>query len=404
MSLETERTLPREIKAAAGRPSVEVVDDVVRFASLRAEWDELVDASDASVFNSWEWLFPWFRRIGPRRRLRILTARDGAGRLLGIAPLSIERHRVLGRAVRRLRFLGDAGIGSDYLDLVARRDHREAVTRAFARAVLEDRESWDLVDLIDLDEGSPTVAVFREVFAIGPYDISQTDRFVCPRERFRPEESFQEFLRRTRRRENYLRRKSWLERQAGYRIETTEDPTRLPEAFDELLRLHRLRWDPEGGSQGIRGPRIEAFHRDATALLAERGRLRLYTMKVGRQAVASAYAIVDHGAFLYYQSGYDPRWRDRSVGLVLVGQTFKDSFDLGLREYDFLRGNEGYKYDWVTGEHRTVALRIQPRDGPGPWIGREERAVRSLRTWAKRILPRTTVQAIRLRLRRRAAR
>ena len=69
------------------------------------------------------------------RRPLVFTARDRSGALVGLLPLGFELRRVLGRLVGRLAFLGETHIGSDYLDVVARRGQEEAVTRAFAHAL-----------------------------------------------------------------------------------------------------------------------------------------------------------------------------------------------------------------------------------------------------------------------------
>jgi CelD/BcsL family acetyltransferase involved in cellulose biosynthesis len=138
-------------------------------------------------------------------------------------------------------------------------------------------------------------------------------------------------------------------------------------------------------------------------LLAEQGKLRLYTMRIGSQAVASVYGIVHGGEFIYFQAGYDPDWRTHSVGLVLVGETFKDAIEAGLRGYDFLRGTEAYKSDWVTQQRRTVALRIHERRGRGAWLGRSERAGKRVRDAAKAVLPTRLIELIRRVRRRRRA-
>src|SRR3954468_18457947 len=126
-----------------------------------------------------------------------------------------------------------------------------------------------------------------------------------------------------------------------------------------------MRWEGDGGSAGISGPKVESFHRDVTALFGETGKLRMYTMWVGEQAVASVYGVVHGDTFHYYQAGYDPEWRNKSVGLVLVGATFEDALRMGLRHYDFLRGTEPYKADWVSMQRRTVGLRIFAKKGIG---------------------------------------
>jgi CelD/BcsL family acetyltransferase involved in cellulose biosynthesis len=368
---------------------------------MRAEWGALLDASDAGPFNAWEWLYPWCRRIGLDRRPLVLTARDRSGALAGLLPLAVEYRPVAGVPVRRLSFLGETHVGSDYLDVVARRGSEREVARAFARVLHALRDEWDVLDLTDLREGSPTVDVLREAFS--GQDVRVAERYVCPYDTLTPGEPFDAFLKRTGRRDNYLRRRKWLEKQDGYRIEKTEAPGALAGPLTDFFRLHAARWASDGGSQGIKGSGVESFHRDATQLLAERGRLRMYTMKVGGRAVASVYGILHRDSFIYFQSGYDPEWRNRSVGLVLVGETFKDSLESGLTEYDFLRGTETYKSDWVSKQRRTVSVRVHSGSLAGRWFSQSEELARNLRNGAKAVMPDTLVEKVRRLRRRRAA-
>jgi CelD/BcsL family acetyltransferase involved in cellulose biosynthesis len=126
-------------------------------------------------------------------------------------------------------------------------------------------------------------------------------------------------------------------------------------------------------------------------------------MMVGGRAVASVYGLVHRGVFLYYQSGYDPEWRNRSVGLVLVGETFKDAIESGAVEYDFLRGTEPYKFDWATRQRRTVAVRVHAARGAGRWFTRGEELARRGRALVTRVLPPSAAEHIRRLRRRRAA-
>lgn len=387
------------------RPSqwleVHTLRDVSKLAAMRTEWNALQDASNTGAFNAWEWVYPWCRRIAPERRPFILTARDRNGTLQGLMALGFENKRVAGRKVRRLAFLGETHVGSDYLDVVAKRGCEDAVTRAFASVLRDYEDAWDVLDLTDFREDSLTLRVLHDAFA--DREVRETERCLCPYDTLTPEEPFDAFLKRTGRRDNYLRRRKWLEKQEGYRIERTDAPGELAGPMTDFFRLHAARWATDGGSQGIKGHGVEAFHRDATQLLAERGRLRFYTMKVGGRAVASVYGLVHGGSFIYFQSGYDPEWRNRSVGLVLVGETFKDAIAEGLTEYDFLRGTETYKSDWVTKQRRTVSLRVHAAKGTGRWYTRSEETARRARNAAKQVLPTRLVESIRRLRRKRAA-
>src|SRR5512146_710 len=140
----------RELGEAASWMRIEAVSDGAALASLRGEWGALLERSSAGIFNSWEWLYPWYRRIAPERELFVLSGRDREGRLVGLLPLCCERRVVLRRAVRRLSFPGETHVGADYLDAIAERGREAEVARAFAAALRERRAEWDLLDLDEL--------------------------------------------------------------------------------------------------------------------------------------------------------------------------------------------------------------------------------------------------------------
>lgn len=394
--------LPLPSQSPRQRVRVQVLQELHGLAALRPEWEALLAKSGGAVFSSWEWLFTWQRRMGAARIPWVMVARTSEGELAGLLPLVWRGERALGRKVRILSFMGDCDVGSDYLDCLALPGHEEAVASAFFRTLVERQPAWDVLDLKDLRAESSTLERLLQSFPRPQYVRIFSGRYTCPFETLSPAEPFDLFLRRTGRRDNYLRRLKWLEKQPGFRIEKTEEPAKLPRVMGEFFRLHSLRWEGDGGSQGIRGAQTEAFHRDAAELLSERGRIRFYTLWVGEKAVASVYGMIHRNTFIYYQAGYDPAWRSKSVGLVLVGETFKDALLEGLTEYDFLRGTESYKSDWTTQTRETVQLRILKAGGPGEWLERAENWGKIGRDTVKRLLPNQLTERIR-RLRRRLA-
>jgi CelD/BcsL family acetyltransferase involved in cellulose biosynthesis len=385
------------------RLTVEVVRCDAGFAGLRPQWADLHEESEASIFNSWEWLYTWYRRLGSGHSPFILLARDRSSRLRGIWPLARSRRRAMGLPLARLGFLGETHVGSDYLDVVAGPESREEVTRAFAAEILARRGEWDVLDLVDLGERSPTIDILRGLVGPAGLEMGVTEGSVCPYTTFAPGEGFDGYLSRISLGRAFLQRRRWLERQRDFRIEVEGEPRRIPRLLGQLFDLHARRWAPEGGSQGISGPRVEAFHRDATQLLAERGKVRLFVMWIGREALASVYGLVHGRTFSCYQCAYNRDWAKRSVGMVMFGESFRHAVESGLKEYDFLRGEESYKRLWCDRTRRTVSVRIHPRDGAGRLLTVEERSRRRLRRLAKRLLPRGIAGRVKRFLVRRAA-
>ena len=376
---------------------VEQVSDGERFAGMRGAWEELLAESDASVFSSWAWLHSWYRRWGEGRQLFLLVARDEGGRLLGVLPLYLERRRSLGKICRKLRLLGDEGVGSDHLGPVVRRDAEAEVLAGWARWLLAHRAEWDLLELLDVDTDAAWLPPLCAPLRAAGLGFLEEPRCTCPFDTFEAGLGFEQYLARTKRAENYRRRRRWLERQTGYRIDRVERGGQLEEALAIFLRLHGMRWQERSA---VTQPGVEAFHREAVPLLASAGHLRLYTMWVGGSAVASVYALRGNGVLSYFNAGYDLAWRDKSVGLVLLGATFQDAIEEGFREYDFLRGMEPYKQDWASKVRQTIGVRAWWQDGPGAWDNRARQLDRGTREALRSVLPPALLDGLR-RLRRR---
>ena len=333
------------------------------------EWRALNQRARAgTMFLGPEWLEPWWKHFGAGRELATICVREG-GRLIGLLPLFIERARLGGIELRRLAFLGDGQTGCDYLDVLAEPGReREVLERCLAKLI---ELPWDLCDLDGLWRESFTALQLAHRFPPGRVSGSVVRdgrvRYVCPHIPLTG--TWEQYLEGLGRRENLRRREKWLYRQPGVSVTCAKDPESAVKATDQFLGLHRARWAVEGGSDGLTDDRHDAFHRDAAQRLAHAGTLRMYTLFAARRPVASVYGVVHGRTFNYYQSGYDPNWAGKSVGLVLLARTVQDAFAEGLGEFDFLRGNEGYKGEWSRGERWTIRLRL--------WRGARARAARA---------------------------
>jgi CelD/BcsL family acetyltransferase involved in cellulose biosynthesis len=49
---------------------------------------------------------------------------------------------------------------------------------------------------------------------------------------------------------------------------------------------------------------------------------------------------------MFYNAGIDPDARDLSPGVIFVAEAIRFAIEHEKRHFDFLRGNEPYKYEW----------------------------------------------------------
>ena len=53
---------------------------------------------------------------------------------------------------------------------------------------------------------------------------------------------------------------------------------------------------------------------------------------------------------MYLQGGFDPHYQKFALGNLVILQAISDAIEMGLQKFDFMRGNEAYKYRWATGK------------------------------------------------------
>ena len=86
-----------------------------------------------------------------------------------------------------------------------------------------------------------------------------------------------------------------------------------------------------------------SFFRELADSLSEANILRLFFLDLDRIPVAATMCFNYHSTMYLYNNGYDKRFASLSVGLLGKVFSIKESIQIGLQTYDFLKGAEGYK-------------------------------------------------------------
>jgi CelD/BcsL family acetyltransferase involved in cellulose biosynthesis len=103
---------------------------------------------------------------------------------------------------------------------------------------------------------------------------------------------------------------------------------------------------------------VHAFHREVAGRLAADDAIRLFLLRCDGRAVAACYCFYFDQRLYFFQPGFDPEFRKLHVGKVLLGRALEYCFTNRLREFDFLRGTEDYKFDWTDRTRSTFACNI----------------------------------------------
>lgn len=362
---------------------LELIDDLQRFAALRPEWRELLSASRADCpFLTWEWLHAWWTHLRETRRLRLLAVWDG-DELLALAPLAVSRARL--PWLPTLEFLGTGYAGSDYLDLIARRDCEAESVEAIARFLASQKLALHLDHLPPASLASGLV----EHLTTDRWRLRQATAGVCPFVRLAGQ-SWDSYLGTLgpAHRANVRRRLRALERQFDVRIHQAASEDERRETLSTLMALHNRRWSRRGGSTAFPTPALRAFHDDVTRSALERGWLRLFVLRLDDTPAAAMYCFAYSGRYYFYQAAFDERFRQYSAGLVMLALTIRAAIDEGALEFDLLYGTEPYKALWARDQRLLGRIDLFPAHLGGRIHQRTVEANRAMRALARRILSR----------------
>jgi CelD/BcsL family acetyltransferase involved in cellulose biosynthesis len=310
---------------------------------LKEEWNQLLAKSANDVpFLRFEYLADWWQTRGggewlQEAELAILAAHEGSD-LVGIAPFFITEQD----GQKKLLLLGCIEI-SDFLDLIVSEDR----SRAFINGLLtffSDNllpQGIQSIDLYNLLENSPTVQQLSEAgksagFEVAKSVLQQAPFITLPGDW----DLYLESIDKKQRHE--IRRKMRRAAAADANIEVyfTSDQSKVEEDTQAFLSL--MAQDPEKAA--FLTPAMREQFKISIQRAFENDWLQLAFLQVDGEN-AAAYLNMDYQNRIWvYNSGLDRRFMEYSPGWVLLGHLLMWANENKRSAFDFLRGNEDYKY------------------------------------------------------------
>ena len=311
-------------------------------AGLAGDWNTLLAESVTHIpFLRYEYLSAWWATRGggewPESELAIVTAHQD-GRLAGIAPLFFTHNR---DGAPALLLLGSIEI-SDYLDIIV----RPADLSIFLPGLLDfiarpAGPNWRLLDWHNLPETSPTLPVLQAEAEKRGWAFSLERTYHVPSIPLTGD--FETYLAGIDKKQRHeIRRKMRRAEESGQAVRwyIVKDGASLDAEVQAFLGL--MAEDPEKAA--FLTPAMRAQMQLACRAAFACGWLQLAFLEVDGQK-AAGYLNFDYlNRIWVYNSGMDRRFMDLSAGWVLLGYLLQWANENKRSEFDFMRGDEDYKY------------------------------------------------------------
>ncbi len=306
-------------------------------------WNTLLQHSVADTpFSRYEYLSEWWKTLGGGEWLRqdaelVLVSASENDQLIGIAPLFIAEYD----GQQALMLVGSIEI-SDYLDLIA----REQDLSRFLSGLLDFLPSspignWSVIDWYNIPDASPTRAALKAEFEKRGWAYHAG--IYRPTPRIALNGSFEEYLLRLEKKQRHeIRRKMRRAAESDlnvrfYVVDKDADINTELDAFFHLM---------------IQDPNKAMFLKDmmrdqmSTTIRTafEQGYLWLAFLEIGGIKVAGSLNFDYKNKLWGYNSGVGREHKELSPGWVLLAHTIQWCCENNRYEFDFMRGDEDYKY------------------------------------------------------------
>ena len=336
------------------------------FTNMKEEWNSLLEKSITNeVFLLWEWIYAWWDVFKDgRRELYILCGKNCKGEIIGIAPFYIEKRILLGSCTRNIiRFCSSVETYPDHLDVISKKEYEDSFPEALLKYLIQNDKDWDIIILDGVKENA-TIKRYLACNKGKLYDllISCVPMSKCPY--LIIDKTFEDYLKTFSGKKRYtlLKKIKILMKEENVtfkRVDCTEEPEKY---INELFSLHSVRAKRKRIKTSFCGENIYKFHMNFINYLLKDDKIIIAFLYKESIPLVSYYCIKHNNKYYYYQTGLSYEGEKRSGGTVLFSLIIESAFREQYNEFDFLRGNEHYKYFWTKHYRRDYSMIIKKKN------------------------------------------
>jgi CelD/BcsL family acetyltransferase involved in cellulose biosynthesis len=326
--------------------SLEIIRDLDRLGAIASEWEALIhEVPGITPFQFPAWQLIWWKHFGSGK-LCVFAFWNG-GELAGLIPCFLHQWN----ARRQITLIG-SGI-SDYLEPPIQQEFASEVCGLLSEH-LRLSDQWDICDWQDLNADS----FLQKLSPGGSLKVRAEADTCCAR--INIPEDFETFWgRRPKDLRRNLRRYSERARVLGaleFKVTDAADC----QSLDALITLHSARWEKRGEPGMIAANSSAQFLGDIANELASRGMLRFFRLTFKGKITAAIIAFTYRNRMFSYLSAFHPECEHLGMGRTLLYEAVRHCAQQGITAWDFLRGDEPYKFSWGAQPIPKLRLRITP--------------------------------------------
>ena len=347
---------------------IDIIETLPSLAKLEDNWNAVYDADpEAQIFLSWKWLSGWLAYIGgPWFILAAKASCSADAPYVGFFPLRLQTTIEKSDVLNEVKMAGN--FSADYTGIVCAPDAESKVIPAFARHIKQ--MNWARLNLENVRMSERRLRLLLTYFPKANFQMKEVNRVdkiggidnsLCPYAALPKDWNSYLLSLSTNTRQKIRRLLKLIDAEGEYRITVSTSET-FAQDLKTLLRFWEIKWRPR------KGDLIDGLIRSNSNMLTrsfQSGLVFLPTFWHGDRPVAALATLMDtrKRTFSFYMTGRDEAFEGPPPGVILHAFSIRHAIENSFSEYDFLRGNEPYKYSYRCAERKIHCTVVETRNG-----------------------------------------
>jgi tetratricopeptide (TPR) repeat protein len=350
---------------------IDVIDSVETFTRIKENWDSVYEADpEAQFFLSWTWLSAYLDQVTAPWLILAVKQNAAASRYVAFFPLRLRTKMRSGEESFFYNEIYMAGnSAADYTGFVCVPEVQDHAIPALGKYI--SKMNWTRLHLENLFLSETRMQLFLKFFPEAVFEskwerfneAGEIDNNICPHVSLPGD--WETYLNTRLSANTRQKARRFLRKiEAGgdeFRITHVKDGT-IERDIAILLRFWELKWSSK---KGDRMPSLLRFNSTMLRRFFESGSLYLPVLWKGETALGALASLIDpvRKSLLFYIGARDETFNSPPPGFILHAHSIKHAIANGFKTYDFLRGNEPYKYMFGPDERRIERIILTTKSG-----------------------------------------
>ena len=316
-----------------------IIDSMEKFYLIKDDWISLEKRMDNfQIFYSWDWAEIYINNIlesGDNLFIIMIYEKNSC---IGIFPLSFIEKIINMKKCKVLTYICHYSV--DYNDIyIDKKYNKYSILKKLLNFLQENSTNWDIIELNCLNSRNGTVYLIQDILSkIPTLNLTIQQNAITPYINLPDMDAKVKLgnIREIRRKERKLHKE--------FEVDIKVSSEFTLEIWGKFTEFHKDSWK----DSMFKYEQVENFHKILAEKMNKKNCLEFSYLTLNNECAAIHYGFKDNDKVYYYLPVYSKKLRKNlSIGSILLYNIITYYREKGIKEFDFLRGNESYKFDWT---------------------------------------------------------